>query len=65
MRTRRTVEISLPRVFLRLLKQLRIILLQDSVIMRKEYHPIWTDPVVGRDDYQAFTKDVELALLDA
>jgi hypothetical protein len=35
--------------------------------MRKEFpaHPIWTDPVVGRDDYQAFAKDVELALLDA
>jgi hypothetical protein len=34
--------------------------------MRKEFpvHPIWTDPVFGRDDYQAFAKDVELALLD-
>jgi hypothetical protein len=33
--------------FLRLLKQLRIILLQDSVIMRREFptHLIWTDPV--------------------
>src|SRR5271156_6636686 len=52
--------------FLRLLKQLRIILLQDSVIMRQEFptHPIWTDPVFRRDDYQAFAKDVELSLLD-
>jgi hypothetical protein len=47
--------------FLRLLKQLRIILLQDSVIMRREFptHPIWTDPVFRRDDHQAFTRDVE------
>jgi hypothetical protein len=34
--------------------------------MRQEFpaHPIWTDPVFRRDDYQAFAKDVELALLD-
>ena len=25
---------------------------------------VWTDPVFGRDDYQAFAKDVELSLLD-
>jgi hypothetical protein len=44
-----------------LLKQLRIILLQDSVIMRRGFpiHPTWTDPVFRRDDYQAFAKDVE------
>jgi hypothetical protein len=34
--------------------------------MRQEFpaHPIWTDPVFRRDDYQAFAKDVELVLLD-
>lgn len=52
--------------FLRLLQQLRIILLQDSVIMRKEFpdHPMWTDPIFQRDDYLAFARDVELSLLD-
>jgi len=32
--------------FLRLLQQLRIILLQDSVVMRREFpdHPIWPTP---------------------
>ena len=48
--------------FLRLLKQLRIIL-QDLVIMRQEFpaHSIWTDPVFGRDYYQTSAKDVELS----
>src|SRR5436305_1690713 len=52
--------------FLRLLKQLRIVLLQDSVIMRREFpaHPLWADPVFERDDYRAFAEDVELSLLD-
>jgi len=52
--------------FLRLLQQLRIILLQDSVVMRREFpaHPIWADPIFARDDYLAFAKDVELSLLD-
>jgi len=52
--------------FLRLLRQLRVILLQDSVIMRREFpaHPLWTDPLFGPDDYRAFVKDVELSLLD-
>jgi Centromere DNA-binding protein complex CBF3 subunit, domain 2/Transcriptional activator of glycolytic enzymes len=52
--------------FLRLLQQLRIILLQDSVIMRREFpdHPIWTDPIFARGDYLAFAKDVELSLME-
>ena len=52
--------------FLRLLQQLRIILLQDSVVMRQEFpaHPIWADPIFARADYLAFAKDVELSLLD-
>jgi len=52
--------------FLRLLQQLRILLLQDSVVMRREFpaHPIWADPIFARDDYLAFAKGVELSLLD-
>jgi hypothetical protein len=52
--------------FLRLLQQFRIVLLQDSVIMRREFpdHPLWTDPVFERDDYRAFMQDVELSLLE-
>src|SRR5262249_1999012 len=36
--------------FLRLLRQLRVILLQDSVIMRQEFpaHPLWADPLFER-----------------
>ena len=52
--------------FLRLLRQLRVILLQDSVLMRQEFpdHLIWADPIFARDDYAAFMKDVKLSLLD-
>jgi len=34
--------------------------------MRREFpnHLIWADPIFARDDYLAFTKDVELSLLD-
>jgi hypothetical protein len=34
--------------------------------MRREFpnHPLWTDPVFERDDYRAFTQDVELSLLE-
>jgi hypothetical protein len=50
--------------FLRLLVQLRTILLQDSVIMRKEFpnHPMWSDPLFVREDYQRFAAEVELSL---
>jgi hypothetical protein len=53
------------QAFLRLLKQLRVILLQDSVIMRREFpaHPLRTDPVFARVDYRTFAEDVELSLL--
>ena len=53
--------------FLRLLQQLRIVLLQDSVVMRREFpdHPMSADPIFARDDYLTFAKDVELSLLDA
>ena len=48
----------------RLLQQSRIIL-QDSVIMRREFpdHPIWADAVFEQDDYLAFAQDAELSLL--
>jgi hypothetical protein len=45
--------------FLRLFCQLRITLLQDSVIMKQEFpsHPTWTDPNFARDGYAAFAKE--------
>ena len=51
--------------FLCLLQQLRIVL-HDPVVMRGKFsaNPIWADPVFARDDCLAFTKDVELSLLD-
>ena len=52
--------------FLQLLKELRVILLQDSVIMRTEFpdHPIWNDPLFGRADYAEFAAGVHLSLED-
>lgn len=34
--------------------------------MRREFptHPLWANPVFAPDDYQMFTKDVELSLLE-
>jgi hypothetical protein len=51
--------------FLRLLKQLRIILLQDSVILQKVFpgHPMWQDRIFVRDDYQEFSRQLEASLL--
>jgi Centromere DNA-binding protein complex CBF3 subunit, domain 2/Transcriptional activator of glycolytic enzymes len=52
--------------FLRLLAELRTILLQDSVLLRREFpeHPIWQDPIFVRDDYRGFAEDVERSLLE-
>lgn len=52
--------------FLRLLTELRTILLQDSVLFRKEFpsHPIWNDPIFVREDYLAFAQEVEASLVD-
>lgn len=52
--------------FLRLLKELRTIILQDSVLLRREFpdHPVWKDPLFVRDDYLRFTQEVELAVAD-
>ncbi|KAL3258479.1 hypothetical protein ABHI18_006016 [Aspergillus niger] len=52
--------------FLRLLVQLRIILLQDSVMFREQFplHPIWSDPIFLRDDYEAFATEVKQSIRD-
>lgn len=50
--------------FLRLLKQLRTILLQDSVLMMAEFpsHPMWTDPIFHRNDYKAFAEQLRQSI---
>lgn len=52
--------------FLRLLQQLRTILLQDSVFLRREFpeHPLWNHPVFVRQDYQEFAREVELSAMN-
>ena len=52
--------------FLRLLNDLRTILLQDSVILRREFpqHPVWQSPIFVRDDYTQFAQEVEQSLLE-
>lgn len=52
--------------FLRLLKELRIVILQDSIIYRREFsaHPLWKDSLFVRDDYLTFANEVELSLLN-
>ena len=50
--------------FLRLLRVLRVILLQDSVILRKQFplHPLWKDPLFGCEEYWRFAARVESSL---
>jgi Centromere DNA-binding protein complex CBF3 subunit, domain 2/Transcriptional activator of glycolytic enzymes len=52
--------------FLQLLVELRTILLQDSVLFRKEFpsHPLWHDPLFVREDYLTFAQEVEASLGD-
>jgi hypothetical protein len=52
--------------FLKLLAELRIIILQDSVLLRTEFpqHPLWRDPIFLREDYLRFAHDVELSVRD-
>ena len=52
--------------FLRLLVQLRTVLLQDSVVLRAEFpeHPLWSDPIFVRQDYLEFAEQVRVSLLD-
>jgi hypothetical protein len=50
--------------FLRLLKLLRPILLQDSVLQMAKFpsHPIWADPIFHRDDFKAFRQQLEQSI---
>ena len=43
---------------------LRVILLQDSVILRKQFplHPLWKDPLFGCEEYWRFAARVESSL---
>ena len=52
--------------FLRLLVELRTILLQDSVLLRREFphHPLWEDPLFVRPDYREFAGEVARSLED-
>lgn len=47
--------------FLHLLDRLCTILLQDSVIMQEQFaeHPLRSDPIFVREDYQDFAKEVK------
>ena len=47
--------------FLRLLRALRVVLLQDSVVLRKEFprHPLWKDPFFDGEEYRRFARRVE------
>ena len=50
--------------FLRLLRALRVILLQNSVILYKQFplHPLWKDSLFGCEEYQRFAARVESSL---
>ena len=52
--------------FLRLLRTLRVILLQDSVILRQQFprHPLWADPLFNCEEYRRFAAQVERSLVD-
>ena len=52
--------------FLRLLRTLRVVLLQDSVLLRQRFpsHPLWTDPLFNGEEYRRFAARVEASLVD-
>ena len=52
--------------FLRLLRALRVILLQDSVVLRRQFplHPLWTDPLFNCEEYRRFAARVESSLVN-
>src|SRR5436305_11011395 len=52
--------------FLRLLRALRVVLLQDSVVLRKEFphHPLWKDPLFDGEEYRRFARRVEDSLVN-
>lgn len=51
--------------FLQLLNQLRIILLQDSVLLQAQFpgHSMWDDPIFAREDYTTFAEQIRQSLL--
>ena len=53
--------------FLRLLRALRVILLQDSVILRKQFplHPLWKDSLFNCPEYLRFAKRAERSAANA
>ncbi len=52
--------------FLRLLKKLRIVILQNSIIYHQEFsaHFLWKDSLFVQDDYLTFANEVKLSLLN-
>jgi hypothetical protein len=50
--------------FLRLLRTLRVILLQDSVILRRKFpdHPLWKESIFNGEEYRRFAARVESSL---
>ena len=50
--------------FLRLLRVLRVVLLQDSVILRKQFpnYPLWKDSLFNCEEYQRFATRMESSL---
>ncbi|MBV9767795.1 MAG: hypothetical protein JOZ48_23345 [Acidobacteriaceae bacterium] len=52
--------------FLRLLRALRVILLQDSVVLRRQFplHPLWADPLFNCEEYRRFAARVESSLVN-
>ena len=51
---------------LQLLKHLKIVLLQDSVILRQIFlnHPIWTDPLFDIPFYKVFAAQIAVGLIN-
>jgi len=52
--------------FLRLPRTLRVILLQDSVVLRQQFplHPLWKDPLFNCEAYRRFAARVESSLVN-
>ncbi|EDN10719.1 predicted protein [Histoplasma mississippiense (nom. inval.)] len=46
--------------FLRLLKQLHTVILQNSVLLQRQFpdHPLWSDALFVREDYQKYTLQI-------
>ncbi|KAF1316118.1 Short-chain dehydrogenase, partial [Globisporangium splendens] len=50
--------------FVNMLHNMRVVFLQDSVILRREFsdHPLWSDPLFSTPDYREFETEVLRAL---